>query len=129
MKVHLSKLTAYIAAITSLGASGLALTGSPANAGPAPTRSPATTVIRAPMKFRCDSLSPSAARYAKKHGYCPAWSGITPMDKRWGLCGTSQIWIANEGNGDALLHYDFESFLGNVTFRNLNIAWFNWSKF
>jgi hypothetical protein len=79
------------------------------------------------MTLNCASLSAAAKRHAAAHGDCAAGPTARPDTTVSGDCGESWLYMGNAGNGDAQFYYGFQSTLGNVVYRALNVTWLNWN--
>jgi hypothetical protein len=99
-----------------------------ANAGPLAGRSSTGLRIvgeaQAKMTLDCAALTGKVLQYAVKHDYCTAGgNGVAPQDTVSGNCGTSEVYIENDGNGYGVIIYGFASSQGTVVYRDLTIGW------
>jgi hypothetical protein len=95
--------------------------------------------IEVEMKLDCTDMSTQARAYANEHRLCDDASVLSedeglltengtalPMDTQWGNCGSSWIYVFNNGGGNADVLWGFNSTLGTVVHRNLTVYWSNW---
>ncbi len=94
---------------------------------PAAADTDETIHVEATMTLDCVNLSPEAATYAQRHGYCPPKSNdgstSSPVETVSGNCGTSWLYITQAASHMARITYGFRSTKGHVVHRFLIIHW------
>lgn len=126
----ITRLVAAMAVASMLGLTGLAGAGA-ASAATRTTGAGADQtsgkLTSARLVLDCAHMSPQTHKYAVAHRYCPLGgsTAATPNSKgeQWGDCGDSWIEIDNEGGGYARFTWGFDSSLGAVSYRSLQIDW------
>jgi hypothetical protein len=114
----------------------IGVVSAPSSAAPAQASTPTTPPARpsghvlatAQLTLDCATLTTAGKRYAKANGICGYGDGVSPSNVVAGNCGTSFIWVYNNGGGDADILWGFGSSLGPVFYRDLTIAWYNWDS-
>jgi hypothetical protein len=112
-------LVAVAMVLTSAVAAATATADTP---GSVTSHGASVRVITAPMTVDCVHLSASARHYAVAHHYCPSGVGpdnVTPP----GSCGTSRIFVGDNGDSTAFFEWGFDSTEGAVIGHSLTISW------
>lgn len=76
----------------------------------------------------CENLTQGAREYLVAHeidlcGVLDESGPIRPFDIRAGLCGSSGIEAYQAGGANILIQYGFQSTVGNMVFRALEVHW------
>lgn len=83
--------------------------------------------VRATMTLDCKDMTKTVRTYADSHGYCRAAGVMQPDNSVSGNCGSSDIYIWNNGGGYAGMYFGVSSSWGTIMLLSYGVNWHNWS--
>ena len=82
---------------------------------------PTVTAISVPMTLDCVNMSAEARIYAEKHNYC--MTGVSPHNRVYGDCGSSWVFVLDNGFSQAFFQWGYYSTAGAAVGRSLTISY------